>query len=453
MRGIESVFSVMEREGLMTLEIFQNKKNNAFILRGMKEWDNFTKWHRYMLDFTFEDILTSDYRAVNTQVLLTSFRELSLEDYLERIKQLLKEGKHHGIEFYYNREKNIRVMYCKHVNTLGIGNKKHSLRTGGIRRHELSEPEIDVLIDGLNLARAMSYKNAIANLPYGGSKIVVQCNDVKLDDDESLGFLAYVIDRTRSFTGPDMGFSPEFADVLRKKFTKNIGCGARTFMGPSGTPTAYGVYLAIKEACEFVYGSSVADKRIAVQGLGAVGFPLAEYLLNDGAKLIITDVNLELVHRLQKKWGTDLARYVEPEDIYTVEADIFSPCAMGGIITGERIKDFKFDIIVGAANNQLWAASKEGEIELAKKLAKASILYIIDWACNTGGVIAGWAEHVFEEEASFEKIKPRIELVCKDNIRKLLHESRKTGKTPTELAYASVENAVYNIGTKFSESI
>lgn len=451
---VESVFSVMERVGLTTLEIFQNKKDNTFLLRGMKEWDKSTKWNRYAVDFTSEDILTFDYRAVGTAALLTSFRDLGLKDYLERIEQLLKEGKHHGIEFYYNQEKNVRVMYCKHDNTLGIGNKKHALRTGGIRRHELDEPEIDVLVDGLNLARAMSYKNAIANIPYGGSKVLVQCNEMKLDDDdESLGFLAYVIDRTRSFTGPDMGFSPEFADVLREKFTKNIGCGARTFMGPSGTPTAYGIYLAIKEACDFIYGSSLISKRIAIQGLGAVGFPLAEYLVMDGARLIVTDVNFPLVHRLQEKWGMDSVKYVEPEDIYSVDADIFSPCAMGGIITEERIKDFKFNIITGAANNQLRAVSKEDEIELAKKLADAGILFVIDWACNTGGVIAGWAEHVFEKEASFEKIKPRIELVCRDNISKLLHETRRTGKTPTELAYESVENAVYNIGTKFSESI
>lgn len=450
---MESVFNVMESVGLTTLEIFRNKADNAFLLRSMKEWDESIKWNRYMVDFTSEDILTSDYRAIGTRALLANFSALGLKDYLERIEQLLKEGKHHGIEFYYNRKKNIRVMYCKHVNTLGIGNKKHALRSGGIRRHELGEPEIDVLIDGLNLARAMSYKNAIGNIPYDGSKIVVQCNDIKLDDDESLGFLAYTIDRTRSFTGPDMGFSPEFADVLREKFTRNIGCGAETFMGPSGIPTAYGIYLAMNEVCDFVYGSSLADKKIAVQGLGAVGFPLAERLLKDGAKLTVAEVNLPLVRKLQGKWGIDSVKYVEPEDIYSVDADIFSPCAMGGIITEERIRDFKFNIIVGAANNQLKATSKEGEIELAKKLADAGILFIIDWACNTGGVIAGWAEHVFEKEASFEKIKPRIELVCKDNLRKLLHEARRTGKTPTELAYESVGNAVYNIGTKFSESL
>ncbi len=449
----KSVFSVMDSEELTTLEIFYNKKSNAFVLRGMKEWDAPTKWNSYMVDFTAEDILTSNYRAIGTLALLNRFSDLGLKEYLESIEQLLREGKHHGIEFYYNREKNIRVMYCKHVNTLGIGNRRHSLRTGGIRRHELSEPEIDVLVDGLNLARAMSYKNAIANLPYGGSKIVVQCNDVKLDDDESLGFLAYAIDRTRSFTGPDMGFSPEFADVLREKFTGNIAGGKKTVMGSSGGPTAYGVYLAIKEACEFVYGHSLSGKRIAVQGLGAVGFPLAEYLLGEGAKLTVNDVNLGRVSKLQEKWGMDLVKYIKPEDIYSVDADIFAPCAIGGIVTKERIKDFKFNIIVGAANNQLRAVSKEGEIELAKRLADAGILFIIDWACNVGGVISGWASYVFENDASFERIKPRIELVCRDNIRKLLDEAKRSGKTPTELAYESVENAVYNMGTKFSESI
>jgi len=102
-------------------------------------------------------------------------------------------------------------MYCKSVNAPGIRNKRHAIRADGIRSHEPDEPEIDVLMDGLNLARAMSYKNALAAIPYGGSKILVQCAPIDLSDFEVLGFLAYIIDRTRSFTGLDMGFEPSMA--------------------------------------------------------------------------------------------------------------------------------------------------------------------------------------------------------------------------------------------------
>jgi glutamate dehydrogenase/leucine dehydrogenase len=322
-----------------------------------------------------------------------------------------------------------------------------------MRRHELSESEIDVILDGLNIARAMAYKNAIANLPYGGSKIVVQCEPIKLNDFETIGFLAYVTDRTRSITGTDMNISPEMADLMRQKFTRNFLGGIESPMGTSGVPTAYGEYLAIKEACHFVYGSrDLSKKKIAIQGLGNVGYPLAEYLLNDSAHLIVTDVDLSKVHKLQQKYSLDLVQYVEPEKIYTVDADIFSPCAMGGIITEERIAKFKFKIIMGSANNQLKATSKEAEIKLAKKLADAGILFVIDWAHNAGGVIRAWAEWVFQEKASFDKIKPRIELVCRDNLRKLLEEAKRTGKTPTELVYEKVEHLVYS-GAEFSEAL
>jgi glutamate dehydrogenase/leucine dehydrogenase len=449
----KGVFDLMEKEGLTTLDIFYNHKRDKFLIRGMKEWDDDVPWDRYMVDFTWEDILTEDYKAVGMATLVAKFNRLGLKDYLEQIKQLIKEGRNYGIEFYYNRNKNIRVMYCKHVNTLGIKNRRQAIRAGAMRRHELTEPEIDVILDGLNIARAMAYKNAIANIPYGGSKILVQCGPVKLDDFETMGFLAYITDRTRSITGPDMGFTPEMADIIREKFTRNYTDGRKSNMGTSGALTAYGEYLAIKEACDFIYGSrDLSRKKIAIQGIGEVGYPLAEYLLNDSSHLIVTDIDLAKVHKLQKKYGLDLVQYVEPENIYTVDGDIFSPCAMGGIITEGKIGKFKFKIIIGSANNQLKATSKEGEIELAKKLADNGILFVVDWAHNTGGVLTAWAEWVFQEEATFDKVKPRIELVCRDNLRKLLEEAKRTGKTPTELVYKKVEDMVYS-GAEFSEAL
>jgi len=449
----DGVFELLEKEDLTTLEIFYNQRENKFLMRGMKEWDDNVCWDRYMADFTYEDILTDDYKTIGTATLLAAFDELGLADYLQQIEQLIREGRNHGIEFYYNRKKNIRVMYCKHVNTLGIRNRRHAIRAGAMRRRELSEPEIDVIVDGLNIARAMAYKNAIANIPYGGSKILVQCDAVELDDFETMGFLAYVTDRSRSFTGPDMNFEPEMADIIREKFTRNYTDGRKSRMGTSGASTGYGEYIAIKEACDFIYGSrDISDKKIAIQGLGEVGYPLAEHLLGNGAKLIVSDIDLSKVQRLQRKWGEDLVEYLEPDNIYTVDADIFSPCAMGGIITEERIPQFKFKIIIGSANNQLKATSKEGEIELAKKLADVGILFVIDWAHNSGGVLTAWGEWILQEEASLDKIRPRTEQVCGSNLRQLLEEARITGRTPTELIYEQVEDMVYS-GAEFSEAL
>jgi glutamate dehydrogenase/leucine dehydrogenase len=451
MKSPDSVFTVLAGEGLTTMEVFYNRQEDKFVLRGMKEWEESLKWDKYMVDFTPEDILTDDYRSVGTKALLRAFSNLGLKDYLKRIENLLREGKHHGIEFYHNRRLNIRVMYCKGVNTPGIRNRRHAIRAGGIRRHESDEPEIEVLIDGLNLARAMSYKNALAGIPYGGSKILVQCAPVDLGDFEALGFLAYIIDRTRSFTGPDMGFEPAMADIMRERFTKAITGGIKSPLGPTGSVTAYGGYLAIKEACDFVYGSrSLNGRRIAIQGLGACGYPLAEYLLREGAALIVSDVDGSKVNKLQRAWNTDVVQSVPPEDIYTVTADIFAPCAVGGIITEEMVSKFKFDIIMGLANNQIRATSQEGEIEIARQLARAGILFVVEWAYNVAGVLTGWAEYIFGEETSFAKIKPRIELICRDNLRKLLDEAKVVGKTPTELIYDKIEYAICS-GISFGE--
>jgi len=451
MKSPDSVFNVLAEQGLTTLEVFCNRQEDKFILRGMKEWEESVKWDKYMVDFTYEDILTDDYRSVGTEALVRVFSNLGLKDYLKRIENLLREGKHHGIEFYHNRRLNIRVMYCKSVSALGIRNKRYAIRAGGIRRHEPDEPEIDVLMDGLNLARAMSCKNALAGIPYGGSKILVQCAPVDLGDFEVLGFLAYIIDRTRSFTGPDMGFEPAMADIMRERFTKAITGGIKSPLGPTGGVTAYGGYLAIKEACDFVYGSrSLAGRQIAIQGLGACGYPLAEYLLGEGAAIIVSDIDRSKVDKLQRAWNTDVVKSIQPKEIYTVKADIFSPCAVGGIIIADMIGKFKFDIIMGLANNQLRATSQDGEIEIARQLARAGILFVVEWAYNVAGVLVGWAEYIFGEEASFAKIRPRIELICRDNLRKLLDEAKKVDKTPTELIYAKVEDAIYS-GISFGE--
>jgi glutamate dehydrogenase/leucine dehydrogenase len=384
---------------------------------------------------------------------MSGLAQEGLRPELEVIRRLLKEGGHHGIDFYYHERRNIRVMHCKHVSTMGIRNRRHAIRVGAMRRHELDEPEIDVITDGLNLARAMAYKNAAANIPYGGSKIVVQCDPLKLDDFESLGFLAYVTDRSRSITGPDMNIRPEVADVIREKFTKNYVGSTKGPLGPTGKPTAYGEYLAIKEACDFVYGSrDMTNKKVAIQGLGQVGHPLAEYLLNDRAHLIVTDTDISKVEKLQRRWGESLVKHVKPGDIYLASADIFSPCAMGGVITEERIRQFKFRIVLGPANNQLQATSKEKEIELSKKLAEAGILFVIDWAHNSGGVLCAWAEWLLQEQATFDRLRPKIEAVCKRNFRKLLEEARAANKTPTELVYEQTEGAVYS-GADFDETL
>jgi len=434
------IFDLMAKKGLTTLEVFQNRRTGNFLLKGAREWDDDLQFSKYATDFTYVDILTVDYTAVGTKTLEAYFDEAGLEDYIKRLKGLMREGGHEGIEFYYHRGKDIRVAFCKHSCADGLQNRQHALRTGAMRRHEPDEPEINLLVDGLNLSRAMTYKNVMACLPYGGCKTLVQCAPVKLDDFETIGFLGYVTDRCRSFPGADMGFEEAMVDVMRARYTRNFIGGTKSPLVSTGTPTAYGEFTAIKETCDCLYGDhSLSGRTVAIQGLGHVGYPMAEMLLDAGARLIVTDIDMSKVYSLQKKYGTELVKYVEPDAIYTADADIFSPCAMGGIITEERIPQFKFKIILGAANNQLDATSKQEELKLAEKLADAGILFVIDWVHNGGGVIAASLLWQLQDEATEEQLKSRIELPCGANFRQLQQESRETGKTPTELAYQKVE--------------
>jgi glutamate dehydrogenase/leucine dehydrogenase len=445
METSEGVFAVMKEMDLTTLEIFLSPRKNALLMRGMKEWDDDLEFSRYTTDFSYLDMLTADFRAMSTEELTKVFNNLGLKGYLEKIEELIRQGRHEGIDFFYHKRKDIRMAFCKHSVILGIRNRQHAIRAGAMRRHEPNEPELDVLTDGLNLSRAMTYKNAVAAIPYGGCKTVVQCSPVKLDDLETIGFISYVSDRCRNFPGADMGLDEAMVDVIHEKFTQNFIGGTKSPLVSTGTPTAYGEYIATKQACDFVYGSpDLAGRTIALQGLGHVGYPLAEYFLNDGAKLIVSDIDLGKVKKLQDQFGTATVNFVKPDDIYTVAADIFSPCAMGGIITEERIPKFKFKIIIGSANNQLEATSKEAEIYLAKRVAEAGILFVEGWAHNTGGVIAAALLWQLQEEATVEQLWPMIELTCSNNFRALLEQSRKTGKTPTEQVYENVEVMIYS---------
>jgi leucine dehydrogenase len=164
--------------------------------------------------------------------------------------------------------------------------------------------------------------------------------------------------------------------------------------GLSGDPspfTARGVFRAMQAAASYRWSSdSLAEKRVAIQGCGNVGYHLAANLHQAGAQLIVSDVDQTKVERVVKEFG---ASVVSSTDIYASEADVFAPCALGGIINDETIPQFKVEIIVGGANNQLLEERHGEEIE------KRGILYAPDYAANAGGIINGCRELLGWEES------------------------------------------------------
>lgn len=443
---MDSLFEPLRAAGLTSLRVQYDWRRDRVTLTAAREWEG-VKWARYRRDFTWEDTLTVRGTVLSGEEVRTLYARHGLAEHLEAVVALLRAGRHERMEAWLSPERDIRFFNNVHSSVIGLDNGHHCIRSGGIRRHSAEEDELEVIVDGLNLARGMSFKNAVAGLPFGGCKSVVITPPVDLEDDEALGFIAYCIDRTRSYTGPDMGLDAELADVMNQCFSRNFGGGRGTKIGPSGRPTAYGVYLAIKEVAQWAWGSGdLGGRRIAVQGLGAVGRALAEYLLEEEAHLLVCDCVPAATQALLDEYPTAKGHQITVYDsaqVLSVEADIYAPCAVGGLLTAENIPRLPFQAVIGGANNVLRASSQEEEIALARLLAEHRILYQVEWVQNMGGVMSGIETYLRGEEASAERLMAAIAERVPRVTRHNLEVAAKEGITPTEVAYREIEKMIY----------
>jgi leucine dehydrogenase len=256
---------------------------------------------------------------------------------------------------------------------------------GGTRLKAYPAPE-DALRDVLRLSGAMTLKQAIADLPYGGGKAVLAVPEVPARDSEERRTLlrryAEVVDSLHGtyVTAADMNTGQTDMDVVGE-VTEHV-LGRSPDRGGSGDPaggTALGVFHAIVAACRRGLGSADLDgRRILIQGCGAVGSRLAVHLADAGAELLVSDVDLERVRATADRVG---ATPVATEAVLGIECDVFAPCATGPVLTKDTILGFRCGIVAGAANNQLETA------EDAERLAERGILYAPDYVVNGGGVI------------------------------------------------------------------
>lgn len=439
-----SLFEPLIAEGLTSLKLRYDYRTDKEYLGAAKEWEPDIDWSQYNKTFYMESLLTENDVRLGNRETRALFEKYGLTDYLEEVFELLRKGKFFGIDCFYNGQKDMRFMANLHSYVLGMNNMDHAIYTGGIRRHDMDEEEIEVIIDGLNLGRAQSHKNVASNIPYGGGKITVQAAPADLEDQRELGFLSYALDRVRFFTGPDMRYPVELADAMAP-FTRYIAAGLQNNpIGPSGTPTAWGVTAAMKEAVKFHLGKdSLKDLRISVMGLGAVGFPQACFLIDEGAKITVCDLDAGTVQALKDKYPDVEIGVTTPEEILTLEADILCPCAIGGFLTEEVIDHLNVKMVFGAANNQLHATNKEEELVLAKRLQDRGILYQECWVQNIGGVMSGEEMYRKGVNADREALMERVYRVCGEKTRTNLAEAKERGITPTENAYRNVESKIY----------
>lgn len=269
----------------------------------------------------------------------------------------------------------LKAIIAVHDTTLGPA-------LGGVRMWPYNN-EQEAIRDVLRLSRGMTYKAAISGLNLGGGKAVI-IGDSREEKSEALfrAFGRYVDGLGgRYITAEDVGIDVQNMEWVRME--TNYVTGLPKTIGGSGDPspvTAYGVYQGMKACAKKAYGSdSLEGKRISIQGAGHVSSSLAKFLSEEGAELFICDIYEDKVKSLAEEVGAEV---VDPDDIYGLDVDIFSPCALGGVINDETISELTCDIIAGAANNVLEEEEKHGQM-----LLDHNILYAPDYVINAGGLI------------------------------------------------------------------
>lgn len=290
--------------------------------------------------------------------------------------------------------------------------------------------------DALRLARGMTYKNAAAGLDLGGGKTVI-IGDPKKDKNPEMfrAFGRYVQGLNgRYITAEDVGTTTEDMDLINLE-TKFVTGTSPTTPGAAGNPspvTAYGIYSGMKAAAKEAFGSdSLEGKKIAVQGVGNVAYALCEYLHKEGAKLIVTDINKEAVQRAVDNFG---ATAVNPDEIYGVDCDIYSPCALGAVINDQTIPQFKAKVIAGSANNQL-AEDRHGDV-----INELGIVYAPDYVINAGGVI-----NVADELAGYNKERAlsKVGIIYK-NLERVFEISKRDNISTAVAADRMAEERIRN---------
>ncbi len=327
---------------------------------------------------------------------------------MSRVLELMEEEDYEQVVFNYDEASGLKSIICIHDTTLGPA-------LGGTRMWNYDNEE-EALIDVLRLARGMTYKAAAAGLNLGGGKAVV-IGDAEEDKSEELwrSFGRYVQSlQGRYITAEDVNTTVNDMAFVNEETDYVTG-----LPGTSGDPspvTAYGVYQAMKASVEEVYGTTdLSGKKVAVQGVGSVGYYLCEYLYEEGARLIVTDIKDERIKRVEKEFE---AKAVDPDEIYSVDCDVFAPTALGAVINDDTIPQLKCDIVCGGANNVL-AEDRHGDI-----LDEKDILYAPDYVANAGGLMNVYQElQGYDKEKAmnratgiFDNVKNVYEISKRDNI-------------------------------------
>ena len=280
---------------------------------------------------------------------------------------------HEAVHAFADEKTGLKTIIAVHSTARGPA-------AGGCRMWTYASDEA-ALDDALRLSRAMSYKNAVADIDHGGGKAVIIGDSRTMKSPALFEAFGRAVDAVggRYWTAEDVGVSP--ADLAAARRTTRFVAGLDGHAAASGDPspvTAEGVYRGLILACERAYGRGVGGMTVAIQGVGHVGAFLAEKLHTAGAKLVIADVNQEALQAVARATGAEV---VAPDAILDAKADAFAPCALGGAVTLAALDRLHGKVIAGGANNQLATP------EVSRALFDRGLVYVPDYVINGGGII------------------------------------------------------------------
>lgn len=334
---------------------------------------------------------------------------------------------HEEIHFVTDEKCGLKAIIAVHSTHLGPA-------AGGARFWHYARDE-EALVDALRLSRGMSYKNAMAGLPLGGGKSVILADADRTKTPDLLHAFGKAVDHLggRYVTAEDVGMSvADMIEVHRStKYVAGLPNSAGDVGGDPGPHTSLGVFLGIKAAVKHALSKDSLDGlHIALQGAGSVATGVALHACAEGAELSIADVDQAKAQKLADATG---GKVVSPDEILGIEADVFSPNALGAILSEDTIPNLKVSIVAGGANNQL-ATPEDGQ-----RVRQRGILYAPDYVINAGGIINVCTEYLGDGDASL--VRQRIEGIPV-RLEQIWSESEASGRDPAAVADAMAQRLI-----------
>jgi len=333
------------------------------------------------------------------------------------------------VVFCHDRGSGLRAIIAIHSTVLGPA-------LGGTRFYPYPDEDA-ALEDVLRLARGMTYKAATAGLDLGGGKAVILGDPARLRGEALMRAYARFVDSLggRYITAEDVGTTQADMDLVRRE-TRHV-TGVSRALGGSGDPsaaTAYGVLYGMRAVARHLWGStSLEGRHVVVSGVGKVGYSLVRHLVEERARVTVSDVVPEAVGRATRDFAVES---VPPEKAHATECDIFSPCALGAVLNGNTIPELRCSAVVGSANNQL---EDQGCAEL---LEGAGVLYAPDFVVNAGGIVNIAEELIgYHRERAYASVRRIF-----DTTASVIADAAAQGITTAEAANRLAERRLADVG-------